>query len=135
MPAPLSKLKGVSPELATKFRERGLTTTTQLLAVAGTPEGRDLLAAQANVKSSVVFRLIKRADLLRIEGIGDVYVDLLERAGVDSIQKLAGSYPENLYADIMRVNITNKVTRRPPTLTKVRRWVAQAGQLPEIVQY
>ena len=135
MPTPLSKLRGVSPELATRFRELGLTTTNQLLAVAGTPEGRELLAAQMNADVGLVLDLIKRADLLRIEGIGDVYVELLEEAGVDSARKLAMAQPESLYVELIKVNITNKVTQRPPTLSKVRRWVAQADQLPKIVQY
>ncbi|RME47285.1 MAG: DUF4332 domain-containing protein [Chloroflexi bacterium] len=135
MPTPLSKLKGVSPELANKFKELGLTTSNQLLAVAGTPAGRDLLVAQVNEDPGLVSSLIKRADLLRIEGIGEVYVELLEEAGIDSIQQLASASPEALYAEIMKVNITNKMTQRPPTLTKVRRWVAQAAQLPKIVQY
>lgn len=135
MPAPLSRLKDVSPELATRFKERGLTTTNQLLAVAGTPEGRELLAAQTRADAGLILRLTKRADLLRIEGIGDVYVELLEEAGVDSIRELARSHPERLYTQLMKVNITNQVTRRPPTLTKVRRWVAQAERLAEIVQF
>lgn len=135
MPAPLSRLKGVSPELATRFKERGLTTTNQLLAVAGTPEGREMLAAQTRADVSLILRLTKRADLLRVEGIGDVYVELLEEAGVDSTRELARSRPERLYAQIMKVNITNQVTRRPPTLTKVRRWVAQAERLAELVQF
>ncbi|MFQ5594979.1 MAG: DUF4332 domain-containing protein [Anaerolineae bacterium] len=135
MPAPLSKLKGVSPELATRFKERGLTTTNQLLAVAGTPEGREMLAGQTQVDVGLILRLTKRADLLRIEGIGDVYVELLEEAGVESTRELAHSRPDRLYAQIMKVNITNQVTQRPPTLMKVRRWVAQAERLAEIVQF
>lgn len=129
MPTPLSKLKGVSPELATRFKERGLTTTNQLLAVAGTPQGRTMLADQMQTDADLILRLTKRADLLRIEGIGDVYVELLEEAGVDSTRELARSRPERLYAQLMEVNITKQVTQRPPTLTKVRRWITQARRL------
>ena len=70
MPTPLSKLKGVSPELAAEFKKLGLTTTNHLLTVAAAPQGQELLANRVSVDSTLVLRLIKRADLLRITGIG-----------------------------------------------------------------
>ncbi|MFQ5855008.1 MAG: DUF4332 domain-containing protein [Anaerolineae bacterium] len=129
MPIPLSRLKGVTPGLATRFKEVGLTTTRQLLAAGGTPESREMLAAQVGVGSELILTLVKRADLLRVQGIGDVYVELLEQTGVDSTAKLAACHPGSLYADIIKVNIAKKLTRRPPTLTKIRGWVTQAEQL------
>ncbi|MBS1251207.1 MAG: hypothetical protein MAG451_00237 [Anaerolineales bacterium] len=134
MPTPLSKLKGVSPKLAAEFKELGLTTTNHLLTVAGTREGQELLVSQISTDSVTLVQLIKRADLLRIVGIGGVYLELLEAAGADSIHKLAHSRPESLYSKIMKVNIANQFTRRPPTLAKVRKWVNEADQLPEVVE-
>lgn len=132
MPTPLSKLKGVSPELAAEFKKLGLTTTNHLLTVAAAPQGQELLANRVSVDSTLVLRLIKRADLLRITGIGGLYVELLEAAGIDSVQKLAASDSEDLHAEIMKVNIARQITQRPPTLTKVRKWIAEARKLSEV---
>lgn len=121
--------------MAARFKELGLTTTNQLLAIASTPEGREMLAVQAQVDPTLIQKLAERANLLRIPGIGDVYAELLERAGVDTLEKLAAARPETLHAALIRVNVSVQLTTRPPTLTRVRKWITQARSLSRAAKY
>jgi len=44
------------------------------------------LAEHAGVESRAILELANRADLARVRGIGGVFSDLLEQAGVDTVK-------------------------------------------------
>jgi predicted flap endonuclease-1-like 5' DNA nuclease len=81
-----------------------------------------------------ILELANRADLARIVGIGAVYSNLLENAGVDTVVELSKRVPENLYAKIQEFVATSNV-HRPPTLDDVRDWVTQAKALERKLSY
>ena len=135
MPISISKLKGMSTELEAKLKERGMYNSDQLLEAARTPSGRRALAEQASVESRAILELANRADLARVRGIGAVFSDLLEQAGVDTVRELATRRPDNLHAKLLEVNAQKKLAGRVPTLDMVKDWVAQAKQLPRLLEY
>lgn len=131
----ISKLKGVSDELVEKLRQRGIYNSAQLLDVAQTPDGRKDLAEYAGVGVSNVLELANRADLARVKGIGGVFSDLLEHAGVDTVKELSRRRPANLYVKLTEVNAQDKLAARAPTQNAVESWVAQAQELPKLLEY
>ena len=131
----IGKLRGLSYELETKLRERGIRTSDQLLDAARTPAGRKELAAYAGVEARVILELANRADLARVKGIGGVFSDLLEHAGVDTVRELAIRRPDNLYAKLVEINTQKSLAGRAPTQTAVMEWVAQAKDLPRKLEY
>jgi len=46
------------------------------------------------------------ADLMRVKGLGEEWSDLLEAAGVDTVQELKHRKPENLHAKMVRERYT-----------------------------
>ena len=60
---------------------------------------------------------------------------MLEEAGVDTVPELAKRDPKNLFKKIIEVNEAKKLVRRPPLLSDVEKWVAQAKELPRVVTY
>ena len=131
----IGKLRGLSYELETKMRERGIRTSDQLLDAARTPAGRQELAAYAGVETRTILELANRADLARVKGIGGVFSDLLEHAGVDTVKELATRRPDNLYARLVEINAQERLAGRAPTRNAVQAWVAYARELPPVLEY
>jgi predicted flap endonuclease-1-like 5' DNA nuclease len=131
----ISRLMGMSPELAVRFRELGIGDTDQLLAAARTPADRNELADKVGTSTDVIRELANRADLCRIRGIAGIFGDLLEHAGVDTVVELATRNPENLYATVVQVNEEMALAGRHPYAKEVESWVAQAKELPRALEY
>jgi predicted flap endonuclease-1-like 5' DNA nuclease len=128
-------LRGMSAEVAAELKEQGIYDSDQLLAAARTPAGRKALAEQAGVESQVILELANRADLARVRGIAGVFSDLLEQAGVDTVKELATRNPDNLFARLVEINAEKKLAGRTPHQDLVKDWIAQAKELPKLLEY
>ncbi|MGV3557274.1 DUF4332 domain-containing protein [Larkinella arboricola] len=135
MSLPISELKGITDAVLNVFKAQGLTNSDALLAAARTPAGRKQLASVAGVDASVILALANRADLARISGIGSVYSDLLEEAGVDTVRELSHRSPENLYAKVNEINQVRQLTPRPPSLDQITSFIHTAKELPAGLEY
>lgn len=135
MTVSISKIRGMSADVAAKLRERGISNSQQLLEATKTPKDRKELAAAVGVETGIVLEFANRADLARIRGIGEVFSDLLEKAGVDTVKELAIRVPENLHAKLIQINNDMQLSGRKPTHDDVKLWVTQAKELPKILEY
>ena len=61
--------------------------------------------------------------------------DLLEAAGVDTVPELAQRNPENLHAAILEENNKHRIVSKMASLNQVKDWVAQAKELPRVINY
>jgi predicted flap endonuclease-1-like 5' DNA nuclease len=129
------ELRGITEELASKLKEAGLSNSEQLLAAAATPAARKALAGQIGAEVGLILELANRADLARIKGIGQVFSDLLEKAGVDTVKELATRRPDNLLAKLRDTNTSLQLAQRAPTQKEVEDWVSQAKALPPVLEY
>lgn len=130
----ISDLEGVSPEIGAKLKEMGLNDSDKLLAAAAQPSDRETLAQKLGVDARAVLELADRADLCRIKGIGQIYSDLLEFSGVDTVVELSRRNPENLHATILEKASEHKV-QRVPSLGDVQDWIEQAKHLDRAIFY
>ena len=130
----IDELFGVREDLSAKLKAEGLNDSDKLLAAAATPKAREELAAKLGVDSKDVLELANRSDLARIKGVGTVYSDLLEWAGVDTVAELAHRNPENLYNKIVEA-ANEHFVKRLPRPADVADWVAQAKELPRALEY
>jgi len=106
-----------------------------LLAASATPAARAKLAEATGISAAQVLKFANMADLYRISGVGSDYAQLLEAAGVDTVPALARRAPANLAATLAEVNAEKKLTRRVPPEADVAKWVAQAKELPRVLEY
>ena len=127
-------IRGIQMSTAEKLEAEGIKTSEQLLEQGRTPVGRKELAAKIGADAKEILELVNRADLARIRGIGEVYCNLLEQAGVDTVVELAKRAPANLFAKLTEQAQTGDA-RRAPTLTQVEDWVTQAKALGRGVEY
>jgi predicted flap endonuclease-1-like 5' DNA nuclease len=129
------KIRGIQEAQATKLIAQKIKNSEQLLNAATTPKARAVLAASAGISDKEVLELANRADLARVKGIGKVFSDLLENAGVDTVKELAQRRPDNLLAKLTEVNGDKKFAKRAPTMAEVTNWVEQAKALPKTLKY
>jgi predicted flap endonuclease-1-like 5' DNA nuclease len=128
-------IEGIGPVYAKKLEAAGLKTTDDLLKAGATAKGREELANKTGIDPKLCLEWVNLADLYRIKGIGQEYSDLLEEAGVDTVVELATRVPENLHAKMLEVNEAKNLVNRPPPLSSIEDWVAQAKKLDRVVEY
>ena len=128
------EIRGIQVNVAEKLAAEGLKTAEVLLKAGRTPAGRKELAAKVGVDVKEILELVNRADLARVRGIGEVYSNLLELAGVDTVAELAKRKPANLHAALIEQTQAGDA-RRAPTLAQVEDWVAQAKALGRGIEY
>ena len=54
---------------------------------------------------------------------------------MDTVVELAQRNAVNLHAKLLEVNVDKQYTKRDPTQVEVTDWVAQAKELPRIIEY
>lgn len=129
------KIEGIGPVYAKKLIAIGVKTTNRLLKDGATKKGREMLAAKSGISETLILEWVNLADLVRIKGVGEEYSDLLEEAGVDTVKELRNRRPDNLHKAILDTNAKKRLVRRPPSMSMVESWVAQAKKLPPVVEY
>ncbi len=128
------EIRGLGATLAEKLVAEGIKTAEDLLKAGKTPAGRKELAAKVGSDPKALLELLNRADMARVKGIGEVYSNLLENAGVDTIVELSKRVPENLLAKLVE-QAQKGDARRAPTLAQVVDWVKQAKALGRGIEY
>lgn len=124
----------VTQDLERVLRRRGIVDSEQLLAATRTQGARAALAIATGLSVIEVYDMAIRADLARVRGIGYAYAELLLAAGVDRTQMLARWPALALRARLAVVNAERLITQRLPSLRQVTDWIAEAEQLPPILE-
>jgi predicted flap endonuclease-1-like 5' DNA nuclease len=128
-------IEGVGEVYAAKLAEVGITTTHAYLQQCSTTKGRDELAEKTGISKKFILEWANHADLMRIQGIGPQWSDLLEMAGVNTVREMALRNGANLYQKLVEINDEKKLVRQLPTTAQVEDWIEQAKELPRILTY
>jgi predicted flap endonuclease-1-like 5' DNA nuclease len=126
----IEQLPGLSTQDHAKLRELGITTTRQLLQKASTPQSKQALANQLQIKSQYVNKWVALADLARLPGIGCQYCGLVLHAGIGSVNQLAQTPVHRLHQQILRLQVATMQRRDLcPHVEEVAAWIKQAREL------
>ncbi|MEM7480563.1 MAG: DUF4332 domain-containing protein [Acidobacteriota bacterium] len=131
----IERVEGIGPKYAERLLELGIETTDTLLQRAGTRRGRKALAEEAGVAEKLILRWVNLADLMRINGVGPQFSELLEASGVDTVKELGTRSPDNLAMTLAKVQREKRIARTAPPGTRVRRWILQAKSLDPAVSH
>ena len=123
----IEEIEGVGPTYAAKLSGAGVLTTEHLLERGGSPSGREALADETGQSHAQILEWVNHVDLMRINGVGSEYADLLEAAGVDSVPELARRNAANLAA-ATRVDEREQEARPPGSVRDRRRRLDRRGQ-------
>lgn len=131
----VEEIEGIGPVLGEKLRAAGINTVDKLLENAATKKQRQSLAEETGISEKQILKFTNMADLFRLNGVGQEYAELLEVAGVDTVPELAQRNAANLTAKMEEVNEAKNLTRKTPSATEVEKWIAQAKELPRVIEY
>lgn len=131
----VEEVEGIGPVIGEKLRNAGIKDTDSLLARSCTPKDRKSLAEESGLTTKQILKFANMVDLFRIDGVGSEFAELLESAGVDTVPELAQRNPANLTQAMATTNEEKKLTRRVPSEKEVTKWVAQAKELPRMLEY
>jgi predicted flap endonuclease-1-like 5' DNA nuclease len=132
----IEEIEGIGPVYAAKLGEAGVRTTDDLLEQGASAKGRDTLAEATGLTAGQILKWVNHVDLMRLNGVGSEYADLLEAAGVDSCAELARRNPANLAATFAELDAARpNWIRRVPGETTVAKWVEEAKTLGKVVTH
>lgn len=132
----IEAIEGIGPRYADRLREAGVRTVAGLLERGAPRSGRELLAETTGLSPTRILEWVNHADLMRIDGVGPEYSDLLEAAGVDTVAELARRNATNLAQTFAEVDAARpNWIRRVPGEVTVAGWIAQARRMDRRVEY
>lgn len=131
----IEKIEGIGPKFGEALRSAGVRTVEDLLEAGADKKSRKALAENTGISEGRILKCVNMADLFRINGVASQYAELLECAGVDTVNELKHRNASNLASKMAEVNEDKNLVRRPPSATVVSDWVAQAQKLPAKVTY
>ncbi len=132
----IEEVEGIGPVNAGKLARAGVTTTENLLEMGAKPGGRTALEASTGVSGKQLLDWVNHVDLMRINGVGSEYSDLLDAAGVDSPSELANRNAANLATTLQEVVAARPGTvRRVPSESVIQGWIDEAKRLPKVVEH
>ncbi|MBN1834960.1 MAG: DUF4332 domain-containing protein [Spirochaetales bacterium] len=133
----LERIEGIGPAQSKKMQAAKILSVKGLLQKGATPKGRKALAEQTGIREEEILKWVNMADLFRVNGIGEQYSELLEKAGVDTVKELRNRRADNLVAKLAEVNQVGgrKMVRQLPGLKRVQSWIDAAKRLPPVVTY
>jgi predicted flap endonuclease-1-like 5' DNA nuclease len=132
----IEDVEGIGPTFAEKLTAAGVGTTDALLERAGTAAGRDTLSEATGISERLLLEWVNHADLMRLNGVGSEYADLLEAAGVDSCAELAQRNAANLATTFQELDAARpNWIRQIPGEATIAGWIAEAGTLAKVVSH
>lgn len=129
------EIEGIGEVSAKKLNDAGISTVEQLLEKCAHPAGRKALAEETGISPKSILTWTNHADLMRINGVGGQFAELLEAAGVDTVKEFRHRVPENLHKKLVEVNEQKHLVGRVPALSEVQKMVEKAKLLSDMMTY
>jgi predicted flap endonuclease-1-like 5' DNA nuclease len=132
----IEDVEGIGRTFAEKLAEAGVKSTDDFLDQAGSSSGRDRLAAATGISAAQLLKWANHVDLMRLDGVGPEFAELLEAAGVDSPAELAQRNAANLAQTFQELDAARPNTvRRVPSEATVAGWIAEAKTMKKSVSH
>jgi predicted flap endonuclease-1-like 5' DNA nuclease len=136
MTFPISHLDGrINAATQFKLKAVGIRTAEKLLEHAKSAKGRQELSERANIDAKELLQVANLIDRMRIKGVGPEYAELLEAAGVVTVNQLKFRSPAKLAKKLAEANAKRKLCRLLPSVPTVEQWIEQAKKLPIKISY
>lgn len=116
-------IQGIGPEYAEKLNAMHIHTTDDLMKHATDEQSFRMLSERTGISEKLFEKWTRMAGLMRVNGIGPQYAELLFFSGVDTVEKLREQPVDGLLTRLAEVNATRKLTGALPNATDVQRWM------------
>jgi len=131
----IDEIQGIGPTYKEKFTNANISTTKALLKECGTKSGRKLMAEKSGFTESQILDWTNMADMMRINGVGGQFAELLKGTGVDTVKELAIRNAENLTNAMEELNAQKHLAKTQPSLTMVTKWIEEAKTMAPAISH
>jgi len=107
--------------------ELDIKTIQELLDKCKTHASRREFVKALEITDIELVKLVKTANLIRIEGIGEREVEMLEAVGVDTVKELASRNATDLSKKLESYGADKNISI--PSEEEVTKWIEQAKKL------
>ena len=123
-------IQGIGPEFNQKLTTLNIHTTDELLKHTMNGTNFKTLVEKTGISEKLFEQWTRMSLLMRVNGIGPQYAELLYFSGVDTVEKLRDKPAEDLIRKLAEVNATRNLTNALPSVVDVQRWVEQIRNMP-----
>lgn len=131
----IQDIEGVGPSYSKLLAKAHINTVESLLDTCCNESGRQELSKQTGLSENMLLKWVNMADLMRINGVGGEFAELLEAAGVDTVKELRHRNAESLAEKMKEINSQKHLTRIVPSAKTVSGWIEQAGKISAVVTH
>lgn len=124
----MQTIKGIGPGYAERFNEAGIPGINAFLGQTATTESRLSTSGRTGFTVDQLEHWRSQADLTRVNGVGDSYLDLLHRADVWTIAHLAQASATDLAERIHQIDIPG-MPDQLPGVEQISKWIDGANRL------
>ena len=83
----------------------------------------------------MILTWVNHADLIRLNGVGPQFAELLEAAGVDTVRELRTRNAAHLSVRLIEINEAKNIAGTTPSEIQVTAWIEEAKTLDPKVSY
>ncbi len=134
-PNKLAEFVSISPETINILEKAGITNTEKLYNKVQTKSNRENLSQATGVDLKDILTLTKLSDLSRIKWVGVTYAQMLYDLGVDTVEKVVSSDPNDLHERINRMIKDRNLFKGKIGLNDVKILIASAAELAQDIEY
>lgn len=131
----IDEVEGIGPAYRERLEKAGIGNTAQLLEKAGSKRGRVQLAEESGIDEKRILTWVNQADLMRLNGVGSQFAELLQASGVDTVKELRNRNAANLAKAMEATNEEKKLTRAVPSESQVQKWIDSAKETEPAVSH
>lgn len=131
----LKDFLGVNHQHVQALNRKGLRTAQQMFDAGQTKEGRKKLAEETGVPLDYILELVKLTNLSRIPGLKKKRARLYLDAGLDTMERIAESNPEEIRKKLAEFIDRTGFDGSAPPIFEAAFSIKLARYLPRIVEY
>ena len=126
---PILRISGTSSRIRIALRACRISNTAQLIAATRSTESLRALAGRCGVEVEQLSRLVDRARLRQVQGVGHTYANMLEMLDISTPERLSTCDASDLARQLGELNRREILVRRTPGEAEVDRWIEGARYL------
>lgn len=131
----IDEVEGIGPAYAGKLADAGITSTDDFLKLCCDAKGRKSTADKTGISEKLILSWANMADLMRINGVGGQYAEILHAAGVDTVKELRTRNADNLAAAMKQANDAKNLANACPSASVVQGWIDAAKDMEPLITH
>ncbi len=130
----IREIGGIGESNADLLVMASIATTGDLLETCATPSSREKTSQATGISSLRLLEWAHLAELMRINGVGRQYAELLWATGVQNVSQLRQWQAADLIEALEQTNQGNRFSKIIPLERQVAAWISQSRAMSPLIE-